>query len=86
MKSMKEFVAQLSFQEMDEILSDYELFEQKGFIGECALRSRAREYAGAVGDGPNPHITLWMDRLASECALAQRNAYREAYGPLVGSQ
>lgn len=85
MTTMRKFVLQtMTYQEMDEVLDDYAEFEEKGQIGDCALRRRATEYSDQFGDG-GAHIVLWMECLATECAFIQRERYREIHGPLGGS-
>ena len=81
MKTLREFVADLSFQDSAQCLKDFEEFEKQGYIGECKLRATARAYMDSVKT--SDHIVMWMNQVAFECSLRDLKAYQDAYGSLV---
>jgi len=72
MKTLQERIQALSIDELREIISNYEQFEEDGSIGDCPLRSIAegiKEDLGCISGFP---VVLWMEKVAFE-------AYREAF-------
>jgi len=43
-KKYEDFVDSISYEEKVQILTDYKQFQKDGFIGDCLLRTKAREY------------------------------------------
>jgi hypothetical protein len=72
MKTLQERIQALSLDELREIISNYEQFEEDGSIGDCPLRSIAegiKEDFGGISGFP---VVLWMEKVAFE-------AYRGAF-------
>ena len=63
---IEKLVKELSFAEKQAIISDYELFEEQGFIGDCRLRQAAQELVDK-NNLPSSIITTWMRDVAFEC-------------------
>ena len=73
MKTLQERIQALSTDELREIISNYEQFEEDGSIGDCPLRSIAEGIIEDLGciSGFFP-VVMWMEKAAFE-------AYREAF-------
>ncbi len=70
MKILRDRIQALTKQNLQQLIEDYEKFERDGAIGDCYLRSTAKEFAESLGIQVSG--VLWMDRVAFE-------AYRELY-------
>lgn len=64
------YVQEQTDDQLKQLVADYEEFETKGKIGDCALRYSAEWIM--VELGTNSHVVTWMEKLAFE-------AYRELY-------
>lgn len=74
MKTLRDIIQTLTKQNLQQLIEDYEQFERDGAIGDCYLRSTAKEFAESLGIQVSG--VLWMDRVAFE-------AYRELYNRLL---
>lgn len=55
-----EFVASITHAEHILVISDFEQFQQDGFIGDCVLRGKAQEWHDALGvSGLSIVMTMW---------------------------
>lgn len=63
------FIASISFDECEEIIRDYEYLCEHGYVDECLLRRKAREWISSIGSDLFPVVL-------SDIANA---AYREQY-------
>jgi len=70
MKILRDRIQALTKQNLQQLIEDYEKFERDGAIGDCYLRSTAKEFAESLGIQVSG--VLWMDRVAFE-------AYRELF-------
>ena len=67
MSTMREYIAKLSTDQMEEIIKNHGEWEMTGFIGEVPIRQHARAFAVSAGFNPDQYITSWMQTLAFEC-------------------
>lgn len=65
MNHLRDYVSKLTDEQRLQIVADYEVFEQKGVIGECPLREHARLVMEQYG-ADDVTITRWMRDLAYE--------------------
>ena len=70
MKTLSDRIRALTTDNLEQLIEDYEQFERDGAIGDCYLRSTAKEFAESLGIQVSG--VLWMDRVAFE-------AYRELF-------
>lgn len=70
MKTLSDRIRALTTDNLEQLIEDYEQFERDGAIGDCYLRSTAKEFAESLGIQVSS--VLWMDRVAFE-------AYRELH-------
>lgn len=54
-----EFLLTKSDETLRQIITDYDEFEQNGFIGDCELRYTAKFFLNKIG-APTVTIVLWM--------------------------
>lgn len=65
MNKLQELVKGLTFNQMFQIIEDYERFLEAGSIGDCLLRTQAEVLMGELGT--KEHVTFWMMDVATEC-------------------
>jgi len=63
---LRQYVLNLSFDDLLKIIKDFEQLERDGFIDDCALRKSAQDFRDKYGL-PGSQIILWMDRIAHYC-------------------
>jgi hypothetical protein len=75
MMTFTEFFSKFSTSDLDQMITDYELFRKQGFIDDCFLRSAAQEWCENIGAGIA--VVLVMTDLAME-------SYKTRYHQLRG--
>jgi len=70
---IREYVETLDTETLLRLMRDYEEFESKGFIGDCALREHATNLSREMRIRDSS-ITIMMDRLMME--VFRRMAYQ----------
>jgi hypothetical protein len=65
MNVLQQFVNNLSDEDRQQIIKDYDKFEHDGFIEDCILRTSTITLIRQLGANENM-ITLWMKELAFE--------------------
>ena len=70
------FVEELSDDIKIQMIKDYELFEERGMIGDCELRSQAERLMERMHI--DNHVVMWMEQLAKECFRYFAHKYLEA--------
>jgi len=63
---LRQYVLNLSFDDLLKIIKDFEQLERDGFIDDCNLRKAAQDFRDKYGL-PGSQIILWMDRIAHDC-------------------
>lgn len=64
MNNLQKMVNSLTEDEKMQIIADYEIFCEKGFIDYCLLREKAKELSDSYGVGFN---STFMIDIANEC-------------------
>ena len=63
---LREFTSKLSFNQIYQIMDDFEKFEEEGVIGDCLLRETARNIQFAITE-KHENIVMWMNLVANDC-------------------
>ena len=67
MKSLDKYISTLSGKEIFQMIKNYEELSDKGFIGDCPLRSHSKKFMAILNVGTDSMVVLWMDRLGMAC-------------------
>lgn len=66
MTKIKKYANKFSFEEILQIFEDYKLFEKQGFIGECTLRKKAKDFVKEENI-KDANIVFYMETIVNSC-------------------
>lgn len=66
MKTIRNYIEELSFVEMKEIFKNQEELDQTGVLGDCLLRSLTEKIVKNL-KVYHPSIIIWMNMVTNEC-------------------
>jgi len=76
---IRDYIEELSWEKLLEIINDFEQFERDGAIGDCFLRSLSDKIQFQITQ-KHENIVIWMNMVANDCyRIIAENAIKNGF-------